>query len=290
MYEETQRLFVETNGVRLHIVVAGDPARKPVILLHGFPEFWYGWRHQILALVEAGFRVIVPDQRGYNLSEIPKGIRPYRINELSKDVIGLVDHFGYDKAYLAGHDWGAAIAWDLAINFSECIIKLAILNVPHPLVMFETLLRSPRQMFKSWYIAFFQIPGLADWLMRLNHFSGVAFLLRSSGKSFTFTDEDIVQYKQAWSNSNGLTGMINWYRALVHHRSPAPVDVRVHVPTLILWGKKDVALSAEMAQRSVDLCDVGRLVYFEEASHWVQHDEPQGVNRALIEFFNDPLN
>jgi len=162
MYGETQRLFVETNGVRSHIVVAGDPAGKPVILLHGFSEFWYGWRHQILTLVEAGFRVIVPDQRGYNLSEIPKGIRHYRINELSKDVIGLINHFGYDKVYLAGHNWGAAIAWDLAINPPEYIIKLAILNVPHPLVMFETLLRSPRQLFKSWYIAFFQIPSLPD--------------------------------------------------------------------------------------------------------------------------------
>jgi epoxide hydrolase 4 len=289
MPDQLEHLFVETNSVRLHVVVAGDPSGNPVLLLHGFPEFWYGWRHQIPALGEAGFRVIVPDQRGYNLSDCPRGTQAYRMDELGKDIIGLLDHWGYEKVDLVGHDWGAAVAWWLAINFPERIKRLGILNVPHPSVMLETLRKSPRQMLKSWYILFFQISGLADWLMRLNNFSGTVNLLRSSGKRTTFTTEELSEYRQAWSNSGGLTGMINWYRALVRYPPPTPADIRVHVPTLVLWGKRDVALSHEMAEKSIHLCDDRRLVFFDDATHWVQHDAAQAVNRELVAFLKYTL-
>lgn len=284
MTDPYEHSFIETNGVRLHVVTAGDLAGKPVILLHGFPEFWYGWRHQIPALVQAGFRVIIPDQRGYNLSECPKGTRAYRMEELGKDIIGLLDHFGIDQIDLVGHDWGAAVAWGIAITFPERIKRLAILNVPHPTVMMDTIRKSVRQMMKSWYIGFFQIPGLADWLMRLHHFAGAANLLRASGKATTFTEDDMTEYRKAWTNSGGLTGMINWYRALVRHRTVSAADIRVHVPTLVLWGKQDVALSFEMAEMSIPLCDDGKLLFFEDATHWVQHDAAEAVNRELVGF------
>jgi pimeloyl-ACP methyl ester carboxylesterase len=285
MDDPYEHLFVETNGVRLHVVTAGDPAGKPVILLHGFPEFWYGWQRQIPALVQAGFRVIVPDQRGYNLSDHPQGTRPYRLDELGKDIVGLMAHFGYEQVNLVGHDWGAAVAWWVAFTFPEKITRLAILNVPHPAVMLKTIRSSARQMLKSWYIGFFQIPGLADWLMRLSDFAGAASLLRNSGKPTTFTDGDLLEYRQAWRNSDGLTGMINWYRAMLRHPAPPAKDIHVHVPTLILWGKRDVALSYAMAERSTRLCDNARLLSFEDATHWVQHDAAEGVNRELIGFF-----
>jgi epoxide hydrolase 4 len=285
MAEEYEHTFIETNGIRLHVVTAGSSQGKPVVLLHGFPEFWYGWRQQIPALVAAGYRVIVPDQRGYNLSDKPKGVRAYRIEELGRDVIGLLDHFGIDKAELAGHDWGAAVAWGVAVSFPQRIEHLAILNVPHPAVMLQTLRSSPRQMLKSWYIGFFQIPGLADWLLRINHYAALGRMLMSSGKSGTFTSADLAEYKKAWAQPGALTAMINWYRAIFRDRSTSRGDIRVHVPTLVLWGKRDVALSAEMAQRSIDLCEDGRLVYFENATHWVQHDEAEEVNRQLVSFF-----
>lgn len=285
MNADFQHIFVDTNRIRLHVVTAGDPDGKPVILLHGFPEFWYGWRQQIPAMAKAGFRVIVPDQRGYNLSDKPKGILPYRMDELVGDVSGLIEHFGYRKVCLAGHDWGAGVAWNVAITSPAQIEKLAILNVPHPQVMLETLRKSPRQMLRSWYIGFFQIPGLADWLMSIDHFAGATRLLRTSGRKSTFSEEDYFEYRKAWSNSGGLTGMINWYRALLRYRPVSTISMRVHVPTLILWGRKDIALIEDMARKSVEFCDEGRLVYFDEASHWVQHDEPEAVNRELIEFF-----
>jgi epoxide hydrolase 4 len=283
--DQPEHHYIDTNGVRLHVVVMGDPAGKPIFLLHGFPEFWYGWHHQIPVLVEAGFRVIIPDQRGYNLSDCPHGTRSCQLDELGRDIIGLLEHWGYEKVNLAGHDWGAGVAWWIALNFPERINHLAILNVPHPSVMLETLRKSPRQMLRSWYILFFQIPALADWLMRLNHFSLAVRMLRSSGKLTTFKDEDLVEYRKAWANSGGLTGMINWYRALVHQPLPMAADIRVHVPTLVLWGKLDVALSPEMAQKSINLCDNGQLEFFDDATHWVQHDSATVVSRELIDFF-----
>lgn len=280
-YEET---YVTTNGVRLHIILTGDPAGKPVVLLHGFPEFWYSWRHQIPALSGAGFRLIVPDQRGYNLSDKPVGVRSYRLENLVNDVLGLTDHFGYDRVDLVGHDWGAAVAWEVAIHFPQRLKRLAILNVPHPAVMTAFLAKSPAQMIKSWYIAFFQIPGLADRLLRIRDYAVLGRLLAGSGKPETFSAGDLVEYREAWSQPGALTAMINWYRALLRYRPASPVDHRVHLPTLMIWGKRDVALGFAMVKPSIDLCDHGLLKVFEEATHWVQHDEPAEVNRELIQF------
>jgi pimeloyl-ACP methyl ester carboxylesterase len=285
MTENYEHISVITNGIRLHVVTAGDPFGKAVVLLHGFPEFWYGWRHQIPALVSAGYRVITPDQRGYNLSDKPVGVAAYNIDELSRDVIGLLDHFGIEQTCLAGHDWGAAVAWNIALNYPRRIEHLAILNVPHPAVMLKTLQTSPRQMIKSWYIGFFQIPWLADRLLRVNHFSALNRMLISSGKAGTFTPDNLVEYNKAWAQAHALTAMLNWYRAAFRERNFWQSEICVHVPTLILWGKHDVALSVEMAQKSIQLCESGRLVFFENATHWVQHDEPDEVNRQLIAFF-----
>ena len=261
-----------------------------VILLHGFPEFHYGWRKQIPALAEAGFRVIVPDQRGYNLSDKPKGISAYDVEILAKDIIGLFDHFGIQKAKLVGHDWGAVIAWTIAINHPERLEKLAILNVPHPDVMVDFVLNNFAQRLKSWYVFFFQIPLYVEWILSRNNFHNLARMLVGSGRRNTFTETDVAEYKKAWSQKGALTAMLNWYRAAVRRgfrytfsRKKSPAR-RVKVPTMMLWGKHDIALSSEMAQPSIDLCDQGELTFFEKSTHWVQHDASEEVNQKLIEF------
>jgi pimeloyl-ACP methyl ester carboxylesterase len=151
--------------------------------------------------------------------------------------------------------------------------------------MVEFLRKNPRQMLKSWYIAFFQIPGLVDWLLRRNDFKLAASLLTRSSRPGTFSDQDIAQYKMAWKNSGGLTGMISWYRALARYLKFLTSDLRLHMPVRILWGKHDRALTHEMATQSMQFCDQADLTMFEHATHWVQHEEATAVNRALIEFF-----
>ena len=286
-YEHTYLQIDEQ--IRLHLIMVGPADGKPALLLHGFPEFWYGWRKQALALAGKGYRVIIPDQRGYNLSSAPHEVSAYTLEHLSQDVIAILDHFGIEKVLLAGHDWGAAVAWTVAILYPQRVEKLAILNVPHPAVMISTLKKSPRQMLKSWYIAFFQIPGLADWLMKLNNFAGVLSMLKASGNPGTFSAEDLDEYRKAYANSGGLTGMINWYRALARAQTRTAGRSRLEMPVLILWGKRDVALSAGMAQDSLKRCQNGELVFFENATHWVQHDEAEAVSQRLLAFFGGPL-
>ncbi len=285
-YEHT---YLQINDqMRLHLVLAGPAEGTPVLLLHGFPEFWYGWRRQIMALAAKGFRVIAPDQRGYNLSSAPKDVASYGLQHLSQDVRHILDHFDIEKVFLAGHDWGAAVAWTTAILHPERIEKLAILNVPHPAVMLSTIRKSPRQMLKSWYIAFFQIPGLADWLMSRNNFAGIVRMLKASSKADTFSEQDINEYRKAYANSDGLTGMINWYRAMARFRPALPRNIHLEMPVRILWGKNDIALSAEMAEQSLKYCKNGELIFFENATHWVQHDEPEQINNHLTTFFSPP--
>ena len=287
-----QNAVIETNNIKLHVLTDGSETGPSVVLLHGFPEFHYGWRKQIPALANAGFRVIVPDQRGYNLSDKPKGISAYDVDILAKDIIGLLDHFGIEKTFLVGHDWGAVVAWTLALNHPERFKKLAILNVPHPDVMTRFILENAEQRKRSWYVFFFQIPFFVEWVLRRNNFRNMARMLVGSGRKSTFSADDLLEYKKAWSQTGALTGMVNWYRAVfwrslkyAFQQNKIPMR-QVQVPTLMLWGKRDVALSHEMVNPSIALCDQGEAVLFEKATHWVQHDEADEVNRRLIQFFS----
>jgi pimeloyl-ACP methyl ester carboxylesterase len=281
---QLQHRTVETNGIHLHVVEAGPEGGDLIILLHGFPEFWYGWRWQIPLLAKAGYRVWAPDQRGYNLSDKPEGIAAYNLNEMAKDVIGLIDAAGRDKVFLVGHDWGAGVAWWVALHYPDRLRKLAILNVPHPSVMYKNVRTNLAQRLKSWYIGFFQIPRLPEFLLTVGGAQNtVQSLLRTSNPG-SFIDSDIPHYVRAWKQPGAMTGMLNWYRAIVQQPPKPAEDSKVHVPTLIVWGKNDVALTHVMAEQSLKYCDDGRLVMLESATHWVQHDEPDRVNQLLVEF------
>ena len=285
MDNELEHTIVSTNGINLHVVLSGSNDGTPVILLHGFPEFWRGWSKQVEPLANAGYRVIVPDQRGYNLSDKPKGVKSYQVDTLVADILGLIDTLGYEKVHLIGHDWGAVVAWAFAIWHPERLHRLGILNVPHPAVMLNFLRRGdPEQLRRSWYVFAFQAPWLPEYFLRRNDWRNAVRVLRGSGKIHTFSNEDIVEYKKAWAQPGAMTAMINWYRAAVRYLPRLLKDVRVKVPTLLLWGMKDVALSHRMARPSIDYCDNGKLVFFEDATHWVQRDEADNVTTLLLEF------
>jgi len=326
---------VVANGVRLHYVEAGDPDDPLVLLLHGFPEFWYAWRHQLPALAEAGYRVVAPDLRGYNTSEKPKGVDAYRLRYLVRDVLGLIDAFGGDGAgnddtggdananstngddvggedtneaavnddaslpLLVGHDWGGIIAWEVAIRHPERIERLAILNAPHP-ERFQRELGSLSQLRKSWYAFFFQLPSAPEAAIRAGDFRALSRLLREDPvHPAAFDAVDIERYKDAISKPGALTAAINYYRALARENplgtlrravfgtgDRPPAHRRVRVPTLLLWGEEDSALSVSLTEGLdpwIDDLRVERLY----ASHWVQADAPDEVNGLLVDFLDE---
>lgn len=276
--------YIETNGLRLHVLQDGPKDGPLVILLHGFPEYSYAWKRQIPYLASAGYRVWAPDQRGYNLSDKPDGISAYSLDELAADVIGLIDAAGQEKVFLIGHDWGAGVAWWLAAKFPERLSKMVVMNVPHGAVMQKHLRSNFAQIRKSWYIIFFQIPWLPEFLARQGNWKFLTKLLRNSSRHDTFTHSDLDKYREAWSQPNAFRSMLNWYRSYVRKPPTLPANPRITVPTLLIWGVRDIALGREMAQPSIDLCDDGRLVFIEEATHWVQHDAADRVNELIYSF------
>jgi pimeloyl-ACP methyl ester carboxylesterase len=273
--------YLSTNGIRLHTALAGPEDGEPVFLLHGFPEAWFGWEAQIGPLAEAGFRVIVPDQRGYNLSDKPKGVSNYHMNILAQDILGLADALGYERFHLAGHDFGAMVSWNLALRHPKRLKRLAIANVPHPVVMRNYLRTHLSQMLKSWYAFFFQIPGLPERLVKVNNWQ---FLI--SAMPDDLTPKERHRYRKAWAQPEAMTSMINWYRAMLRLSRKSTANSPIQVPTLILWGKQDPHISYEMALLSSDLCVDCRMVTFEDATHWVMHDKPGEVSQLLIEHFS----
>ena len=281
---ELRHRVIATGGVRLHAVEAGPPEGRLLILLHGFPEFWYGWHRHIESFAAAGYRVLVPDQRGYNLSDKPRGVASYRLDRLAGDVVGLIDDAGRERACLVGHDWGGAVAWWVGVNFPRRLDRLALLNIPHPYVMRRHLLHDRAQRRRSWYIFFFQLPWLPEIYWRRNDWAHGVRALTATSRPGTFSESDLALYRQAWSQPGAISAMIHWYRAALRMPPPRPASPRVEVPTLLLWGTGDRFLGREMAQPSIDLCDDGRLVFL-DATHWLHHEEPGEVQRRLAEFF-----
>ena len=276
------------NGIALHVVLAGPARGKPLLFLHGFPEFWFAWRHQIDHFVSSGYRVIIPDQRGYNLSDKPAGIASYSIELLAKDVVGVLDSVTDSKAFVVGHDWGAGVAWYLAARYSERVRRVVILSGPHPRVFIKNLIINPKQLRKSLYSVFFQLPRLPERILRRRDWAALVRALRDTSPPGVFSDRDLEQYKKSWARKDALTAMLNWYRAAILHPSKFALDSktsRVRVPALVIWGRNDQFLHQALARESLLYCDDGHLEIFETATHWVQHEEPAQVNTLLSQFF-----
>ena len=281
-------LDVEVDGVHVHVATAGPEDGPLVVLLHGFPEFWYGWRKQIPALAAAGFRVVAPDQRGYGLSDKPPRIADYDLDELAGDVLGLIAAFDRERAHVVGHDWGAAVAWHLGIHAPDRIDRLGILNVPHPAAFSRALRELPRQWLRSWYIAFFQLPRIPEMVLSARDHRVLRDALARTSRPGTFTSDDLARYAEMWSQPEAVRAMIDWYRAprlaVWARRSRHGKDGRVRVPTLILWGEGDAFLSPVLARWSLERCEDGRLERLPDATHWLHHEEPERVNDLLRAF------
>ena len=271
------------NDLNFHYVEAGEGPL--VILLHGFPEFWISWRHQIPALVEAGYRVIAPDMRGYNLTDSPSRVSQYKIDLLASDVVALIQHAGEQKSHVVGHDWGAAVAWHVAMRYPERVNQLAILNGPHPKVFQKGIWR-PSQLIKSWYMFFFQIPLIPELIISRRYDK---FMRKISSKHYVnqglLSTNDIDNYSNVFKNRKSLRGPINYYRAVFRNPFSSRKSIGViNAKTLVIWGRKDRHLGIRLSKpRSEDVPQC-RVEYL-DASHWVQQDAHLEVNKLLIDFF-----
>jgi epoxide hydrolase 4 len=273
--------YADLGEVRLHYVEAGDGPL--VVLLHGFPEFWYGWRKQIAPLVKAGFRVVAPDLRGYNLSSRPDGFGAYTADKLAADVRGLISELGAHSAMVVGHDWGGTVAWTLAINHPEVVDRLAILNAAHPRRLNEGL-RNPRQLSRSWYFFYFQFPRLPEHHARAQRWRFLKRFLRDARPPYT--PQQLDRYVEAWSRPGAAKAMIDYYRAAVRLGSKQGELRPVAAPTLIIWGQRDRYLGPKLAEpHRDDVPNLDRVERLPNASHWVHHDEADHVNELLLGFF-----
>lgn len=274
--EWTHRDLV-TNGVRLHVVEAG--AGPLVVLLHGFPDFWYSWRRQIPLLARAGFRVLAPDLRGYNLSDRPAGLDAYRVPVLVEDVAGLIRAAGVERAVVVGHDWGGGLAWHLAMSRPECVERLVILNSPHP-ALFQRELHTFAQLLKSWYVFFFRLPLVPELFCRWHRFAPLAGVLEGVGK------EDRALYRRAWERPGALTAALNWYRAMIRdwRRGTLLPVTPVNLPTLVLWGERDRHLGTRLLDGLEEWVPALRVRRFPRAGHWVHIDAIDEVNAELERF------
>ncbi len=275
------------NGVRLHYVEAGEGSL--VVLLHGFPEFWYSWRFQIPALASAGFHVIAPDLRGYNKSAKPIGIHQYEIDVLADDIVGLIRHVGEQSAVVTGHDWGGAIAWSLAKDHPEVVKRLIILNAPHP-AAFRRELGTFGQLWKSWYIFFFQLPWLPEAAFRAFDYALLERTLRRDlVHTAIVTEDDIAAYKAAFSEPGALTAAINYYRAAarISWRRDSWRSTRIAIPTLVIWGKQDRYLGLALLEGLHRWVPKLRVETISNASHWVQMEAHERVNQLMLGFLKE---
>lgn len=291
---EPESIYIPTNGIRLHAKVSGPEDGPLAILLHGFPDFWYGWRKQILPLAQAGYRVIVPDQRGYHLSDKPQPISAYMIDQLARDILGILTYFGKEKAVIGGHDWGAAVAWYLAMHSPASLDKLIISNVPHQAAMNKALQKPVGvQLRKSTYFFYFQTPFFPEWMMRRNHYAALKNVMAQTSQPGTFTTSDLTRYEQAWNQAGALTGGINWYRAMMwlmiklgQKKFNAIFEHKITIPTLLLWGDQDAFIESFLADWSMEWVEQGNLIRFADAGHWVLQEKPAEVNNAILQFLS----
>jgi pimeloyl-ACP methyl ester carboxylesterase len=266
--EEIEEKYISTNGIKLHNVIIGNG--EPLILLHGFPDFWFGWK-KLIPLIKDKYQLIIPDMRGYNLSDKPEGVENYHIELLIEDIIGLIDHFGFEKVYLAGHDWGGVLSWFIAEKYPNKIKKLAIINAPH-LKIFQSKLKNDEAQKKASYYIFNFLKPNSEKVLTDNNFR----LLRMNLK------EDEEKYVQAWSQPGVITNGVNYYRANMEYEAWSGV---IKVPTLVIHGMKDGAILPVVLDGLDKFVENLQIIRAENLAHSAQKEDPKMVASEFLKFF-----
>lgn len=269
--------FVDVGEVTLHVVFAGPEEGPPVILLHGFPEFWYAWRGPAAVLARAGFRVILPDQRGYNLSDKPGDPAAYRTDHLVGDITGLMDALGYARVSLGVQDQGGRVGWRTVIEHPDRIERFAVVDVPHPLAK-----ATGGEKTVTWFRTFMKIPWLPGFTARLGNWLLLTKNLGQTSVPDTFDDEELDQLRSAWDRDGAFHSMANWYRA---ESWPLEGDGRVATPTLVIAAENDVFIPGSATRASMAFLDNGELLELGSGTHWVTAEESERIGKVLADFF-----
>ena len=273
---------ISANGMNFNVAVAGSGDRL-ALCLHGFPESSFSWRYQLPLLARLGYRVWAPDLRGYGRSSRPSGVKAYSLENLEEDVAALIESSRAKEVLLIGHDWGALIAWHYAMFGRRPIAKLIIMNVPHPAIA-KRGMRTLKQLKKSWYIFFFQLPGLPERFLARHDFAAIAAAFRGMAiDKSRFPREVLEVYKRSAAQPGALTAMVNYYRALLRglRRTAKLGTPRIRVPVLMLWGEADTALGQELTLGTEAHVEELVLRYLPNVSHWVQQEAPETVNAMM---------
>lgn len=280
----TYRNVSGANGVRLSVGHAGEG--PPVVLLHGFPENSTSWRHQIPPLVKAGYTVHVPDLRGYGQSDKPASLDAYQLSKLVDDIAAIACSTGHPRIHLVGHDWGGVIAWAFASSHFDLLDRLVILNAPHSTLYGRQLWRSS-QLFKSWYVLFFQIPALPERLIAARDYRVLREMFRRTpAQSRPFSETEIEGYVASFRQPGALTAALNYYRANLHSLGTVKSAPLIEAPTLVLWGERDPALSPTLLNDIPTVAPKAQIVRFPDVGHWIQNEAPDAVNTALLDFLS----
>ncbi|MGH2462567.1 MAG: alpha/beta fold hydrolase [Candidatus Limnocylindria bacterium] len=280
-----QTEFVEANGIRFHCKVDGEGPL--VLLLHGFPQFWYQYRHLLPALAAAGYRAVAPDMRGFGDTSRPTRIDDYQLRILGDDVAALINAFGERKAHVMGHDWGGIVASEAALSHPECVDRLILVNGPPALVLARGIRHDWGQRLRSSYVAIFRIPRLPEWWLTSGHGRTLTYLL-SDGE---FTPEDVAVYRDAICRPGVAWAGLAYYRSIARTIRDDARRLRgktIASPTLLLWGERDRALGRKLAEKlDRDFREPVRKVFFPDVAHWIIEDRPDEVARLVIEFLNE---
>lgn len=270
---EIEEKFVEINGIKLHTILIGSG--EPLMLLHGFPDLWYGWKEVILGLKDK-YKLIIPDMRGYNLSDKPKGVNSYNVSILIEDIRKLSEKLNFGQFNLAGHDWGGVVAWVFAEKYSDMLKKLIVLNAPHPKIFQEKLRTDKEQQKASYYIFEFLKPD-GEKILFEDDFKWLKRAIFGSVRNKI----DRKKYIEAWSQPDAIISSVNYYRANLSFDEWTGV---INVPTLVIWGMKDAALLPQLLEGLSDYVEDLEIVRSEASSHWIMYDDPDLVNSSIIEF------
>ena len=279
--ETWQHRDIMTNGIRMHYVTQGNGPL--IVLLHGFPEFWYSWRYQLPFLAERGYTVVAPDLRGYNDTDKPR--TGYDVPTLSRDIAGLIKGLGQEKAVIVGHDWGGVLAWAFAMNYPHMTERLIVMNAPHPQAM-QRAFRTLKQLRKSWYIFAFQLPWLPENALLRNNAYEIGRMLKGAAvQKSAFPNEVLATYQEAMSKPGAMTAALNYYRQLIQHPLRSTKNyASIGVPTLLIWGEQDIALGIELTYGLEQWVPNIQIKRIPDSGHWVQQEKPELVNMLMAEF------